>query len=722
PVEHVLDGNIEQQLNVIWKGLNDKNFTVPTNPASVEQFWLVKPEGPARILRDVFSLPESAGGGYVARSFAVGFPNGHSVLFDLDRYEVRQWTVGDFAGQRTEGKSWYWDMAGVPVLNLPEDSSRFVLRWENKTVPLDFREAQAGELVSYHPEGNGVRLHFKLRFKSDAPASEGWSVDLEEVWSPIDKMGMAGSGWRRSIHANGVPAGAELVLQVPETVAQSFDIVHRTDGEENQSTEGQSYAFRKQLEIDYLSRFSTQQLDVKENPPLISELDQLTTIPGFEAVRLPLDTKIMPTAFHWDQNGRLIFTSLEGHLFRATDSNEDGIEDSLQMIEEGLAAPYGVMPLGDGLLVAHKPELLLLKDTDGDGRADEREVFSSGWGYSDNYHDWTTGFAVDAEGNLFVGLGSDYAQPKRPADRAKWRGSVLKISTAGEAEPFSFAFRYPTGIAFDSKGRLFATDNQGVQNTFNELNHLQEGRHYGVPARYETNRDAEETPPAIQIPHPWTRTINGIAFIPEDLPALEEFAGHGLGCELNSRLLIRFTLQEVGGVVQGATYYFSEPIEQSVRNNFLGPLSIGISNEGAIYVGSIQDAGWMGGQNIGTIARLKHSGQQPNGIRELTATPNGFRIECFHPVSKPLAETIGNYQVSGYTRQWGGAYATPDSERHRGEITAVELSKDGRTIDLSVEGLREGFVYEVTCSKLVPEGETFFPETGHYTLHKIPAK
>ena len=33
--------------------------------------------------------------------------------------------------------------------------------------------------------------------------------------------------------------------------------------------------------------------------------------------------------------------------------------------------------------------------------------------------------------------------------------------------------------------QVFVSDNQGVGNTFNEINHLVEGAHYGVPALHE---------------------------------------------------------------------------------------------------------------------------------------------------------------------------------------------------------------------------------------------
>jgi len=186
-------------------------------------------------------------------------------------------------------------------------------------------------------------------------------------------------------------------------------------------------------------------------------------------------------------------------------------------------------------------------------------------------------------------------------------------------------------------------------------------------------------------------------------------------------LLIRFTLQEVDGVVQGATYYFTKPIEQATPDNFIGPISVAVSKAGEIYVGSILDSGWLGGQNIGAIAKLTPEKSMPNGIRELTATKDGFQINFFQAINAGQAIDPKNYQVSGYTREWSGSYATPDKDRHRAEVKAVAVSADGLFVKLLVEGLREGFVYEVTAQNLEQDDQKpLFPNTGHYTLHRIP--
>ncbi|MFN9969406.1 MAG: hypothetical protein ACK58T_05850, partial [Phycisphaerae bacterium] len=148
-------------------------------------------------------------------------------------------------------------------------------------------------------------------------------------------------------------------------------------------------------------------------PDLLTTQEAVTTLPGFEGTRLPLKSAIMPTAMTFLPDGRLAFTSLRGQVWIADDTDQDGQEDRLTLFEEGLAAPFGILADGDSILVSHKPEILRLRDTDGDGRADHREVVASGWGFSDDYHDWTTGLIRDRHQNLIVGLGSDYSQKDR---------------------------------------------------------------------------------------------------------------------------------------------------------------------------------------------------------------------------------------------------------------------------------------------------------------------
>jgi mono/diheme cytochrome c family protein len=759
PVAGVLNENINAQLLAIWDAVNDPRFTPPTNPAAVEQLLTVAENAPARILRDVFATPREFGASYVPRSFAIGFNNGHSVLFDLDTFSLRQWTFGDFARQRTEGKSWYWDLAGTPVIRAASAGSDLALRRhvsagkETAWWLPDSNPTVAGRLIDYRPEGNGVALAYTVRFRSPT-SEETQAVRVHERYTPLasDAASPGVTGFTRTLKIEDLPEDDQLLI----ATHQSFEALGKGRVEHTAVSNGAEAKWfvlqdkerplangvsrrvlpvahgtggeKPSVTLRYEADLTPRRIAPPERPVVMASAEVITTTPGFEGRRLPIATSIMPTSLTWTKSGTLAFSSLKGHVFLLKDTDGDGLEDTPMIFEEGLAAPYGLIADGDDLLVAHKPEVLRLRDTDGDGRADARSVFASGWGYSDNYHDWTCGFARDKEGNLFVGLGSDYAQPDRKKETALWRGKVLKITPQGDVTPVASGFRYPTGLALDNAGRLFATDNQGVQNTFNELNHIVQGASYGVPSRFEEFPDAEETKPAIQIPHPWTRSVNGITFLPPaptdaKLPADHSrvlYAGHGLGCEYDTRFLVRFTIDQVGDTVQGATYPFSLPEQGAGRNNFTGPLSIGVSPAGDIYVGSIHDSGWLGGLNTGDITRLRANGKLPNGIVEMKAIPKGFQLTFVRPIDPVRAADPANYTLVGYTRHWKGAYATPDSGRHTVAFESATVSNDGRRVNLVTDELREGYVYELNLGPIAGDSTTLFPASAHYTYHRKP--
>ena len=64
------------------------------------------------------------------------------------------------------------------------------------------------------------------------------------------------------------------------------------------------------------------------------------------------------------------------------------------------------------------------------------------------------------------------------------------------------------------------------------------------------------------------------------------------------------TLQQVGDTFQGAAYPLSIP-PRIRRRGFLGPLVCAVSPSGELYVGSIRDSGWGGGNNVGEIVRVR---------------------------------------------------------------------------------------------------------------------
>jgi hypothetical protein len=445
----------------------------------------------------------------------------------------------------------------------------------------------------------------------------------------------------------------------------------------------------------------------------------------------------MPSGLSWRPAGGLAFATLKGEVYAATDNDADGLEDRLSLLADGLPTPYGLHCRDDRLDIITKCGLVCLEVREPNGGWWATRL-ASGWGVTDDYHDWAVGLVPGDNGEYFVGLPCQ--QDQRSEAAARHRGQLLKLVPRKatpedpryfDIEVLSSGHRFPMGLARNRAGELFVTDNQGNYNPFNELNHVRPGAHFGFINALEKEQGFKppwHDKPAIDIPHPWTRSVNGICFL--DTPqALRDkrrtnvfgpLEGHLIGCEYDTRQLIRMTLQKVGDTYQGAAYPLSIAPE-NVEDGLLGPIVCAVSPRGELYVGNIRDSGWGAGNNIGDIVQIKlESEKLPCGIAEVRATKDGFTLDFFRPVERTKAVDPANYSLSSYRRESTPAYGGPNLDRRIEKIDAIELSPDAKRVTLRLANLRAGFLYEYQLKPLVRGKELFHPAEAHYTLNQIP--
>ncbi len=97
-------------------------------------------------------------------------------------------------------------------------------------------------------------------------------------------------------------------------------------------------------------------------------------------------------------------SSTAGRVRWLRDSDGDGRLDQSEVFLDGLSYPTGATPWRDGVIVITAPDVILAKDTDGDGRADKREVLLSGIHEANPQHR-ASGFEVGVDGWLYLGAG-----------------------------------------------------------------------------------------------------------------------------------------------------------------------------------------------------------------------------------------------------------------------------------------------------------------------------
>ena len=772
PVRGVLGDNVSDQLAAVWHILNTPGFQPPEpNPVRVLRLSGV-PERKERpiVLHDVIK----AGDKTYLFPLVIGLPNRHNILFDLETNRLAAWWLGDTARQRTKGKSWFWEAGSRPFWAIEEQQSEVSLFVDGEELLPVASNQFVAELEAYGsgtPDSPGLLTQHRLTFQLPAGGSKEREVHVRVNQSFAAVKASTGA-WFRTMWFDGVPADAEVRLRIvsPQsavraTYDESRQSLHMAEGTRIRIQRPATAVLRpdgtsrfkvrptefhamtdgripdESLAIRYETTLPVDQYLVDLPPSIPVEAASVTIAPGFAAKRLPLPPDIMPTGIDELWDGRLFVTSLKGQAYVAKDTNGDGLHDELSCLADGLATPYGIHALHTHAIVITKTALVEVSDKDEDGRGERVTALGWGWGVTDDYHDWAVGLPSIENGALYIGLPCQ--QDERSKAGARYRGSVLLLypeylkygAGSYSLRVISSGHRFPMGLALKSRSELFVTDNQGNYNPFNELNFVRQGAHFGFINALEKNQDFKPPPltkPSIDIPHPWTRSVNGICFLntPEEMrrrglmKSNETFfgplEGHLVGCEYDTRALIRMTLQKVGDTYQGAAYPLSIPPE-NVEDGLLGPIVCAVSPRGDLYAGNIRDSGWGAGNNVGDIVQIKiEPDKLPCGIAEVRANQEGFTIDFFRPVDPAKARDPANYSLASYRRESTPAYGGPNLDRRTERIAAIDVSPDGKRVTLKLGELRKGFVYEFQLRALSPGKEPFFPAEAHYTLNDIP--
>lgn len=184
------------------------------------------------------------------------------------------------------------------------------------------------------------------------------------------------------------------------------------------------------------------------------------------------DDIIKPTQMAWDEKGRLYVacSPTYPHVLAGTkpgdfiliceDTDHDGKVDKATRFAEGLTMVQGVEPGAGGIYVCDFDELVHLKDTDGDGKADERRVLFSGFGVGDT-HQLVNSVTHGMDGSLWFTQGLHaFSRVETPwglsrLDKAGvWRLNPRTLRMDGFFNGGK-AGHNCWGVAFDDYGQIF---------------------------------------------------------------------------------------------------------------------------------------------------------------------------------------------------------------------------------------------------------------------------
>jgi len=272
-----------------------------------------------------------------------------------------------------------------------------------------------------------------------------------------------------------------------------------------------------------------------------------------------------PTYPHWKPK-----EEMNDKILILEDTDGDGKADRQITFADHLHCPTGFEIVPQGVLVAQAPDLMLLKDTNGDDRADVGERVISGLDSADTHHT-SNSFRLDPGGAIYFQEGTfHHSQVETPY------GPPVRLANAGvfRYEPRSqkfevyvtYGFANPHGHAFDRWGQDFVTDGTGNVNYYATAfsGHLEyPEKHYQMKPFF----------PQRTRPCPGTEILSSRHF-PEDWQG-DYLVANVIGFQGIHRY-------KVNDEQSGFTAQEQEPIVSSTDPNFR-PSDIEVGPDGAIY-------------------------------------------------------------------------------------------------------------------------------------------
>jgi putative heme-binding domain-containing protein len=287
-----------------------------------------------------------------------------------------------------------------------------------------------------------------------------------------------------------------------------------------------------------------------------------------------------PIQINWDERGRLWVASSsiypqiapgqieEDKVLILEDTNGDGKADKTTVFADGLLIPTAVEPGDGGVYVGQSTELLHFKDTTGDGIADQRRVVLSGFGTEDTHHTLHT-LRWGPDGQLYMNQSiyiHTHTETPHGVVRLNSGGTLhlrpdtleLGVSMKGLVNGW--------GHDFDAFGQSFQTDGAGGQ-----------GIHWTVPqAEYVTYAGSRRTLGSVS-PGGYPKFC-GLEIIRSELFP-KEWQGNMITCDFRANRLVRFEVDE-----QGAAYTTRQHDFLRTTNVTFRPIDVKVGPDGALYI------------------------------------------------------------------------------------------------------------------------------------------
>ena len=404
-----------------------------------------------------------------------------------------------------------------------------------------------------------------------------------------------------------------------------------------------------------------------------------------------------PVAMCFDERGRIFVCEMRGYpnggvgtgnetrgrIRCLEDRDGDGRFETATTFADGLRFPMGVTPWKGGIIAAVAPDLLYLKDTDGDGKADEKRVLYTGFNLA-NIQQMVNGLQWGLDNWVYGVCGSDGGvvksaeQADAPEVNLRNRGFRFRPWIPGSLEPTSSGGQY--GLTADDYGHWFtATNSQHLRQIVLPDHYLRRNPYLAVNAvtldipehgaaakvfrsspfeawrverttRRAGSPDAKRFPTTELVPGGFiTSACSPLIYTADLFP--EPYRGNNFVCDPANNLIHRETLEGKGAVFTARRADEGTEFLRST-DNWFRPVHLTLGPDGAVYVldfyREVIETPLSLPDDIKARLNLESRGRG----RIWRIAPAGYKAATLHDVSAfNTAQLVGELQGANSTRR-----------------------------------------------------------------------
>jgi hypothetical protein len=451
----------------------------------------------------------------------------------------------------------------------------------------------------------------------------------------------------------------------------------------------------------------------------------------------PWKSNIRVCGFDFLDEDTAAITTWNGDVWVVKGLKGDLSKLSWKRFAAGLFEPLGLKVVDGAIYVHGRDQISKLQDLNKDGEADHFECFFNGVAVSPNFHEFAFDLQTDSDGNFYFSK----AAPVRPGGRGfdtifPHHGTVMRLSKdASSFEVVATGLRAPGGLGVGPNGEITTGENEGTNQPCCKINFMKADQRplfFGTEASRQSLKDAPYTEPLCYLPMDVDNSSGSQIWVPKDNTKFGLKPGEMMHLSYGQSAIYRVLDASVDGTLQGGVVKLPVKLGSSaMRARF--------HKDGSMYVSGFR--GWQtNAANENAFQRIRYTGGAVPIPDKLEITEKGVRLRFETELDEELATDPESYsgQRWDYVRgpQYGSGEFSVDNvdaearklavdkesqshkKRDNVKVSAARLLKDGKTVEIDLEGHKPSMSLKVSWDLEDKDGEVLKGDL-HATVRKM---